>query len=69
MSLIEDAVLDMVDGHAEFENKMRKLTTWQRFLVIMSIYGWPMSAIAERAELSPQAVTHQFRKARKTLEI
>lgn len=69
MRSTEDAALDIVTLQTEFERKMRVLAPFQQFLVIMHIYGWSMRAIAENADMSPQAVTHHYRKAKKVLGV
>lgn len=67
MRSTEDTALDIVTLQTEFERKMKVLTPWQQFLVIMHVYGWTARAIAEHACITPQSVGYQYRKARKAL--
>lgn len=67
--MIEEIVLNNINNQFEFKRKMQLITQWQRLIICLYILGFSCAEIAQRSGYTKQAISHQFREAKRKMGI
>lgn len=69
MSLVEDSVLINITHRQVLQNKLNRLTAWEKFVTCLYLLGWSLTEIARMADLTKQAISYTFNEAKKKMGV
>lgn len=68
-SINDYRTLDTMIAYRELEKRFNRLTTWQKFIIILWLYGWKPVEIADRIGTSRQNITNVINQGKRRMGI
>jgi len=69
MNDYNNQTIDKMIACQELEKRFNRLTIWQKFIIILWLYGWKPVEIAERIGTSRQNVTNVINQGKRRMGI
>ena len=69
MNLVEDSVLINIAHRQALQNKLNRLTPWQKLITCAWLLGWSQKELADMAQVKEQNISEAFVRAKKKMGV